>query len=73
MDDPVSKYCDYLDKEMTIMGLLSAFAVGVPAVVLDRTAGADSSTHAALANVWLEQRLLMIVGSFAFTFAALFL
>ena len=34
MDDPVSGYCDYLDKEMTIMGLLSAFSVGVPAVVL---------------------------------------
>jgi uncharacterized protein (DUF983 family) len=72
MDDPVSGYCDYLDKEMTIMGLLSAFAVGVPAVVLDRTAGADTSTQAALAAVWSDQRVPLGAGSLAFVLAALF-
>ena len=72
MDDTVSGYCDYLDKEMTIMGLLSAFAVGVPAVVLDRTAGADTSTHEALAAVWSDQRVLLGAGSLAFVLAALF-
>jgi hypothetical protein len=39
-EDPVVGYCEYLDKEMTIMGLLSAFSVAAPAFVLDRTAGA---------------------------------
>ncbi len=72
MDEPVSGYCDYLDKEMTIMGLLSAFAVGVPAVVLDRTAGADSSTQAELLKMWSDQRVLLGFGSLAFFLAALF-
>ncbi len=34
MEQQISGYCDYLDKEMTIMGLLSAFAMAVPAFVL---------------------------------------
>ncbi len=29
---PGRRYCDDLDKEMTIMGLLTAFAVAVPAL-----------------------------------------
>ena len=72
MEDPVSGYCDYLDKEMTIMGILSAFAVAVPAVVLDRTAGADSSKNDALAALWSGQPVLLGAGSLAFVLAALF-
>ena len=39
-----SRYLDYLDKEMTIMGILSTFCVAVIALVLDRVCGADKPT-----------------------------
>jgi hypothetical protein len=51
--DPTGNYCEYLDKEMTIMGLLTAFAVVVPALVLDRTAGAVKKEGVTiLASLW---------------------
>ena len=54
--DPVTEsstaYCDYLDKEMTIMGLLSAFSIVVPAAVLDRVAGAKLDDHTLVADIW---------------------
>jgi uncharacterized oligopeptide transporter (OPT) family protein len=71
MDDPLSGYCDYLDKEMTIMGLLSAFAVLVAGLVLDRTAAADPEKQATLAQLWSDQREFLGVGSIAFLLAAL--
>jgi hypothetical protein len=71
MENPVSGYCDYLDKEMTIMGLLSAFAVLAGALVLDRTAGAES-THTTLANLWKAERLPLGAGSLAFAAAGFF-
>ena len=71
MENPVSGYCDYPDKEMTIMGLLSAFALAAAALVLDRTAGADS-THTTLANLWKAERLPLGAGSLAFAIAAFF-
>ena len=39
-----SRYLDYLDKEMTIMGILSTFCVAVVALVLDRVCGAEKPT-----------------------------
>lgn len=71
MDDPLSGYCDYLDKEMTIMGLLSAFAVLVAGLVLDRTAAADPEKLPALATLWSDQREFLGVGSIALLLAAL--
>jgi len=71
MDDPLSGYCDYLDKEMTIMGLLSAFSVLVAGLVLDRTAAADPEKQAILAKLWSEQREFLGVGSIALLLAAL--
>jgi hypothetical protein len=37
-----AKYLNYLDKEMTIMGILFTFCVAVVALVLDRTCGAGA-------------------------------
>src|ERR1043166_6880232 len=35
MPDP-KPYLDYLDKEMTIMGILSTFCLGIPVVLVER-------------------------------------
>ena len=69
--DAVGDYCDYLDKEMTIMGLLTAFAVGVPAVVLDRTAGADMKEQPLLAMMWHDEIEILGAGTVAFFLSAL--
>ncbi|HTB89327.1 MAG TPA: hypothetical protein VK743_15300 [Steroidobacteraceae bacterium] len=69
--DPVGKYCDYLDKEMTIMGLLTAFSVAVPALVLDRVAGAKEPESTFLSWIWRDEQLMLCAGSLALFFAAL--
>jgi hypothetical protein len=61
--DAVVGYCEYLDKEMTIMGLLSAFAIAVSALVLERTAGATPDEQEWLAMLWTKQQDLVIAGS----------
>lgn len=43
MANTASSYLEYLDKEMTIMGILSTFCVAVVALVLDRVGSADLS------------------------------
>jgi hypothetical protein len=63
-------YLEYLDKEMTIMGVLSAFAVAVPALVLDRLMGAEIQTPAA--ELWKTQRPAVLFGSIALFLAGLF-
>ena len=64
-------YCDYLDKEMTIMGLLSAFSIVVPAAVLDRVGGTKLTDHNLFAQIWNNDRILILSGSLAFLLAAL--
>jgi len=63
-------YLKYLDKEMTIMGILSAFSVIVPAVVLDRTFGAPEMSLRT--ELWNSQSLPISLGSFALLIAALY-
>jgi hypothetical protein len=53
-------YLGYLDKEMTIMGILSAFAVIAPAVILDRTMGATKGSVAQ--QLWTTHAASIIVG-----------
>ncbi len=61
--DPTGDYCEYLDKEMTIMGLLTAFAVAVPALVLDRTAGAPGNNAVtSLTSLWGTHKLYIGLG-----------
>jgi hypothetical protein len=69
--DPTGNYCEYLDKEMTIMGLLSAFSVAVPAAVLDRAGGAKPGDNNVLLAIWSNEKLLLTAGSTAFFLAAL--
>lgn len=71
MDDSVARYCDYLDKEMTIMGLLSGFAIIVPALFLDRTAGAPIAEPTFLSTLWATERPFVIAGCIACMVAAL--
>src|SRR6516225_6438738 len=44
MADTHKAYLEYLDKEMSIMGVLCAFSVGVLALALDRILGNDKQT-----------------------------
>jgi hypothetical protein len=71
MADPVSDYCDYLDKEMTIMGLLTAFAVAVPSLVLDHVAGAKPSEQPTMYEMWQTEQVMLAVGSLVFFLSAL--
>jgi len=41
----VKSYLEYLDKEMTIMGILSTFCVAAASLVIDRVCGADKSSY----------------------------
>jgi hypothetical protein len=61
-------YREYLDKEMTIMGILSAFAVACPAAVLNAVGGTPSPWAEAIGN---EGRRLALVGSGLMLLAAL--
>jgi hypothetical protein len=54
-------YLDYLDKEMNIMGILSAFCVAAVAFALKEVLGAQSSTS--LANVWTNGAWQILIGS----------
>jgi hypothetical protein len=49
MSKESEQYLGYLDKEMTIMGILSAFCLGVPSVILERLTSAKDNE---LASIW---------------------
>jgi len=62
-------YLEYLEKEMTIMGILSTFCVGAVALVVNKVNGADgSSLYSQLARhpvqIYLGCALLLIAGLF---------
>jgi hypothetical protein len=61
-------YLDYLDKEMTIMGVLSTFCVLVAGGALDRV---SSSANTYFEVVWKHGNAFIIVGSIFALFAAL--
>jgi len=73
MSEPAEKtekvYLDYLDKEMSIMGILSAFCVAVGALVLERVA---SAKEGGLAAVWEFGYQFIVIGSGLMLLAALF-
>lgn len=62
-------YVDYLDKEMTIMGLLSAFSVAFASFATDRIV---SSGNAFLSNVWQKGSDHVMLGAVTALLAALF-
>jgi hypothetical protein len=61
-------YVEYLDKEMTIMGILSAFSVLIAGLSLDHTMGAASGTP--LADTWQHSGVLVAMASAASLMAA---
>lgn len=69
MGEDVKPYLEYLDKEMTIMGVLSAFAVAAPALVLSQVAGADNNSL--FTRLWLSQQAWFMVGSVSLLFCGL--
>lgn len=42
--DPIKGFLDYLDKEMTIMGILSSFCVAGAALIVDRVCSAEHTS-----------------------------
>ena len=62
-------YLDYLDKEMTIMGILSVFAVLTLAGIVDKTVGGSSGGFGA--ELWSSQPLTISLASTALLLAAL--
>jgi hypothetical protein len=58
--DP-DKYLKYLDKEMTIMGVLSVFSVGFAALPLERIVNATEPSF--LHQMWLSGRDHLLIGS----------
>jgi hypothetical protein len=62
-------YLNYLDKEMTIMGILSAISVAAPAGILNAVLGEQSGTRALL---WLTGRHFIVVGSALCVLAAFY-
>lgn len=68
--DSIGNYCKYLDKEMTIMGLLTAFAVAVPGLVIDRVVSATEN-HTVLMALWSTKNLYLGVGSGSLLLSAL--
>lgn len=48
------RYLDYLDKEMTIMGVLSTFCLAIPSLFFERVISADQNSiaHDFLAALW---------------------
>lgn len=69
MDGDSKPYMEYLDKEMTIMGILSGFSAAAAALVVEKVAGATSG---ALAVLFKCQASPLLVGAGAFLLAALF-
>jgi hypothetical protein len=54
-------YLDYLDEEMNIMGILSAFCTATVALALKELLGADADKP--LGQIWINSRGFVIVGS----------
>jgi hypothetical protein len=63
-------YLGYLDKEMSIMGVLSAFSVTVLSLYLFKVAGAEDK-DGALADVWRHAPWCALAASLLQLFAAL--
>jgi hypothetical protein len=68
----VKPYLDYLDQEMTIQGILSAFCAASIGLVLDKVLGADPKIASLLSTVLMRGFALVMLGSIAMALAALF-
>jgi hypothetical protein len=73
MPDP-KPYLDYLDKEMTIMGVLSTFCLAVPALFFERIIAANEKSigHDFLNRLVSMGSIYMITASVLMLFAAMY-
>jgi SET domain len=62
----VARYLEYLDKEMTIMGILSAAAVAAPAAILNLSLSKDVRDM-----LWAPEHIFLVMGSTLCVIAAL--
>jgi hypothetical protein len=72
MAKEADNYLQYLDKEMTIMGILSTFCVAVVALVLDRVGSAEPMKGAFFYLLWKNQSFYVVSGSACVALAAAF-
>jgi zinc transporter ZupT len=61
MNKESDQYLGYLDKEMSIMGVLSAFCVAVPSLVLERLVSAAKESE--LASIWSHGEMYFWIAS----------
>ena len=66
----IKHYLDYLDKEMTIQGILSAFCMAVVGLVLNKVLGAESK-NTMLVEIQMRGWAFVVAGSTAIVTAAL--
>ena len=64
-----NSFLEYLDKEMTIMGILSTFCVASVALVLDRIGGAEPTKNTLFSQIWCKEHSYVLLGT-ALTAAA---
>jgi hypothetical protein len=74
MSDQTGRYLDYLDKEMSIMGVLSTFCLAVPSLCLERVISADdkSIAHDFLVKLWGNGSPYLVIASGLMLCAAAF-
>lgn len=67
-------YLDYLDKEMTIMGILSTFCVVVPSLLIERafSASKDAIGYCFLLNLLSNGLICIFIASLLFLIGAAF-
>jgi hypothetical protein len=58
-----NSFLEYLDKEMTIMGILSTFSVGAIALFLNQVGSADLTKQTLFSLLWLRAPWYVLVGS----------
>jgi hypothetical protein len=71
IEEKTKIYLEYLDKEMTIMGLLSTFALVALGATLNGVLGAESYRQNVLRSVWEKGHWNVIAGSIWMLLAAL--
>jgi hypothetical protein len=61
----INRFLDFLDKEMTIMGILSAFFVAVVSVFLNAVGSADlaKNKETLFSDLWSQEHWYILVGS----------
>jgi hypothetical protein len=64
MPEPDPKqYLDYLDKEMTIMGILSTFCIAAASLVIDRVASAEDGKDSLFLKLGQQHFASVLIGS----------